>query len=86
MWRNFIEKIEANGAGTDINDEDYEFLSSVVLNGRQIKNAARTALSLAENANEKLSLEAIKSVLGIVQAFEDDFKNREVSALGNRVR
>ena len=49
-------------------------MGSVPLNGRQIKNAARTALSLADNMGEKLSLESVKSVLGIVEAFERDFK------------
>ncbi|KAF3936827.1 hypothetical protein ABW19_dt0204426 [Dactylella cylindrospora] len=74
VWRNFIKKIEDGGTTTEIKESDYEFLSSVTLNGRQIKNAARTALSLAENMGGKLSVESVKSVLGIVEAFERDFK------------
>ncbi|KAF3922056.1 hypothetical protein ABW20_dc0107587 [Dactylellina cionopaga] len=74
VWRNFITKIEASGNTTAIKETDYDFLGSVVLNGRQIKNAARTALSLAENMGEKLSVESVKAVLGIVEAFERDFK------------
>ncbi|KAK6536843.1 hypothetical protein TWF281_001053 [Arthrobotrys megalospora] len=74
VWRNFIQKIEASGNTTAIKEADYDFLGSVPLNGRQIKNAARTALSLAENMGEKLSVESVKSVLGIVEAFERDFQ------------
>jgi len=83
VWRNFIKKIQDSGNTTNIKEDDYEFLSSVTLNGRQIKNAARTALSLAENMGEKLSIESVKSVLGIVEAFERDFKElkREKASL-----
>ncbi|KAF3929140.1 hypothetical protein AA313_de0200101 [Arthrobotrys entomopaga] len=74
VWRNFIKKIEDSGNTIAIKDSDYDFLGSVPLNGRQIKNAARTALSLAENMGEKMSVSTIKSVLGIVEAFERDFQ------------
>ncbi|EPS36366.1 hypothetical protein H072_10103 [Dactylellina haptotyla CBS 200.50] len=74
VWRNFIKKIEDSGNVTAIKESDYDFLGSVPLNGRQIKNAARTALSLAENMGDKLSIDSVKSVLGIVEAFERDFK------------
>ncbi|KAK6544314.1 hypothetical protein TWF694_001014 [Orbilia ellipsospora] len=74
VWRNFIQKIEDAGNTVAIKESDYDFLGSVPLNGRQIKNAARTALSLAENMGEKMNLSTIKSVLGIVEAFERDFQ------------
>ncbi|KAJ6261037.1 hypothetical protein Dda_3702 [Drechslerella dactyloides] len=74
VWRNFIQKIEDGGNTTAIREVDYEFLGSVPLNGRQIKNAARTAFSLAENMGQTLTVDIIKSVLGIVEAFEKDFK------------
>jgi len=44
------------------------------LNGRQIKNAARTALSLSENKGEVMHLKHLKTVLDVVEAFENDFK------------
>jgi len=80
VWRNFVSKIE-NGPQaikTNINESDYEFLASVDLNGRQIKNAARTALSLADNEGKKLDVQYVKGVLGVVEAFERDFKQLRV--------
>jgi hypothetical protein len=75
-----VKKIEDGGTATGIKEDDYAFLKSVNLNGRQIKNAARTALSLAENTGEKLSVESVKAVLGIVEAFDRDFKELRKNA------
>jgi len=80
VWRNFVRKIE-NGpqvVKTNITESDYAFLSSVDLNGRQIKNAARTALSLADNEGKKLDIQYVKNVLGVVEAFERDFKGLKI--------
>lgn len=56
-----------------MHESDYLFLRKIHLNGRQIKNAARTALSLAENEGKKLNVGYVKSVLGVVEQFEKDF-------------
>lgn len=80
VWRNFIHKIEKGpqAVETNISELDYTFLANVDLNGRQIKNAARTALSLADNEGKKLDVQYVKNVLGVVEAFEKDFKELKV--------
>lgn len=72
VWKNFIAKIEGSGTETAVVDEDYETLAPMVLNGRQIKNATRTALGIADRRGEKLAIKHLKLVLGVVDAFEKD--------------
>ncbi|EWC46772.1 hypothetical protein DRE_04017 [Drechslerella stenobrocha 248] len=79
VWRNFIKKIEDDGHATAIRDVDYQFLGTVPMNGRQIKNAARTAFSLAENVGQTLTVDMIKNVMGIVEAFEKDFHDSKAT-------
>ncbi|KAF3934426.1 hypothetical protein ABW19_dt0209334 [Dactylella cylindrospora] len=74
VWKNFIAKIEGSGTETTIVEEDFKELEPIELNGRQIKNATRTALSIAARRGEKLGLEHLKIVLGVVDAFERDFR------------
>lgn len=49
-------------------------LQEYVLNGRQIKNAVKTAKSLAEFSAEKICLETMETVLDIQRDFERDFQ------------
>ncbi|KAK6342032.1 hypothetical protein TWF730_001513 [Orbilia blumenaviensis] len=72
VWKNFVHKIENSGTKTEMKDEDYEALMVLELNGRQIKNATRTALGIADRRGEKLCLRHLKLVLGVVDAFEKD--------------
>ncbi|KAK5037311.1 hypothetical protein LTR16_011933 [Cryomyces antarcticus] len=55
-------------------DSDYDTLARHSMNGRQIKNAVRTAQALAVNESTKLSMEHIKRVLDVAQSFDRDLK------------
>ncbi|KAF3911588.1 hypothetical protein ABW21_db0208481 [Orbilia brochopaga] len=72
VWRNFIAKIESSGTKTAVVEGDYDELKPLLLNGRQIKNATRTALGIADRRGETLALKHLKLVLGVVDAFEKD--------------
>jgi len=58
-----------------ISKSELEWLSKRNLNGRQIKNAVRTAHSLATNHKEKLSIKHLKTVLAVTEGFENDLKD-----------
>ncbi|KAH7052147.1 hypothetical protein B0J12DRAFT_710342 [Macrophomina phaseolina] len=76
IWRMFLRKVrEMEGAEMmEFREEDYNTLARKELNGRQIKNAVRTAQALAVNMNQKLSMEHIKRVLVVAEGFERDLK------------
>ncbi|KAN0096051.1 hypothetical protein V8E51_014856 [Hyaloscypha variabilis] len=76
VFKMFIERVRVlEGVDTMPFDEnDYNTLARNNLNGRQIKNTIRTAQALAVNNNEPLSMEHIKRVLDVSNAFDRDLK------------
>ncbi|PMD15406.1 hypothetical protein NA56DRAFT_346801 [Hyaloscypha hepaticicola] len=76
VFKMFIERVRVlEGVATMPFDEnDYNTLARHNLNGRQIKNTIRTAQALAVNNNEPLSMEHIKRVLDVSNAFDRDLK------------
>ncbi|TKA70806.1 hypothetical protein B0A49_06344 [Cryomyces minteri] len=76
VWKLFLEKVRAmEGVDTiPFKDSDYDTLARHSMNGRQIKNAVRTAQALAVNESTKLSMEHIKRVLDVAQSFDRDLK------------
>ncbi|KAF2136099.1 uncharacterized protein K452DRAFT_238072 [Aplosporella prunicola CBS 121167] len=76
IWRMFLRKVhEMDGTATvDFKPSDYDTLARNPLNGRQIKNAVRTAQALAIHQGEKLSMTHIKAVLDVAEDFERDLK------------
>lgn len=76
VWTEFIEKVRVM-QGIEVmpfSDSDYDYLARRRLNGRQIKNAVRTAQALALHEESKLSMEHIKRVLEVAESFEQDLK------------
>jgi hypothetical protein len=72
VWSNFLAKL---GPGrTDLSEADYDALEGYDLNGRQIKNAVKTAKSLADSLGGKVTKETLESVLDIQRDFQRDFK------------
>lgn len=59
---------------TAFTEQDYDILARKVLNGRQIKNIARTAQALALSEGKRTSLEHVRRVLEVQEAFEQDLK------------
>ncbi|KAF2207020.1 hypothetical protein CERZMDRAFT_115477 [Cercospora zeae-maydis SCOH1-5] len=86
IWKNFIERVRKQGelneqketkdvVGVDkFSEEDFVTLSRHRLNGRQIKNMARTAQALAINEGQKLTMGHIKRVLDVAETFDRDLK------------
>lgn len=76
IWRMFLRKVrEMDGAEmVEFQEDDYNTLARKDLNGRQIKNAVRTAQALAVNMQQKLSMEHIKRVLDVAEGFERDLR------------
>ncbi|CUS10315.1 unnamed protein product [Tuber aestivum] len=80
IWNTFLGMVAREESGSNcelrdvVNDEELEGLARHQLNGRQIKNAVRTAQALALNKNEGLSMEHLKLVLAVTEGFEHDLK------------
>ena len=76
VWKMFLDKVrEKDGLETvEFSEEDLRGLSKHNLNGRQIKNAVRTAQALAVNEKSRLGMEHIKRVLDVAETFEKDLK------------
>lgn len=76
IWKTFIEKVRVveNVEVMPFSEKDYDALARNNLNGRQIKNAVRTAQSLAISEKERFSLEHIKRVLEVAEDFDHDLR------------
>ncbi|KAK6579688.1 hypothetical protein PZA11_007924 [Diplocarpon coronariae] len=76
VFKAFVERVRLlEGTETmPFTEEDYNSLARHSLNGRQIKNTIRTAQALAVNNKEPLSMEHIKRVLDVSNAFDRDLK------------
>lgn len=71
----FIKRVQDLSKTQDFTDADLDRLARrASLNGRQIKNAVRSAQALALNENVPLSMMHIEKVLGVAEAFERDLK------------
>lgn len=76
IWAMFLARVKTQGIAMDaFKETEIDRLASRhVLNGRQIKNAVRTAQALAVNEGNSLSLKHIADVLEVAAAFERDLK------------
>ncbi|KAK1814971.1 hypothetical protein LTR12_010669 [Friedmanniomyces endolithicus] len=77
VWELFLEtvrKTDSAAAVAEFTDHDLDALSRRQLNGRQIKNAVRTAQALALREDTKLGLEHVKKVLDVSEEFDRDLK------------
>ena len=73
IWRAFLNK--AGVKQEELREAEWEQLGTKRINGRQIKNAVRTALALATNRGSKLTFGVLNEVLEVMEQFELDFKN-----------
>ncbi|KAH9826097.1 ATPase family associated with various cellular activities (AAA) [Teratosphaeria destructans] len=76
VWKMFFETVKKGDAESiaDFSDRDLDILSRHQLNGRQIKNAVRTAQALALKEAKILDMEHVKKVLEVSESFERDLK------------
>jgi len=73
VWNAFISKI---GASASITPEQISILAKRDINGRQIKNAARTAQSLAAGKGEQVTFEYLNQTLDVMEEFQAEFRKR----------
>ncbi|KDQ08103.1 hypothetical protein BOTBODRAFT_139298 [Botryobasidium botryosum FD-172 SS1] len=71
IWKAFLERARI---ADQVTKEDLARLASRDINGRQIKNAVRTAQALAINKKQPLSYEHFVTVLDVMDQFQRDFK------------
>ncbi|TFK33149.1 P-loop containing nucleoside triphosphate hydrolase protein [Crucibulum laeve] len=74
VWAAFIAKI---GASANVTPEEISLLAEKQVNGRQIKNAARTAHSLAVGRGEELRFEHLMQTLDAMEEFTKEFEKRD---------
>ncbi|EJD48209.1 P-loop containing nucleoside triphosphate hydrolase protein [Auricularia subglabra TFB-10046 SS5] len=76
VWRAFIAKL----VNVDpLSDSEEDSLVERQFNGRQIKNAVRTASTLAASRGEKVSYAILCDVVDIMEQFEADFSELKES-------
>ena len=61
IWMNFIERVPEKDRS--LSDSDLDTLAGIALNGRQIKNAMKTAQILATKLREPLRIRHVDAVL-----------------------
>lgn len=72
LWRIFLHKASPGSSLEWLDSDSLERLANEDLNGRQIKNIARTAYALAVSENTALNFTHIEIALSAVQAFKSD--------------
>ncbi|KAK7024650.1 hypothetical protein VNI00_016154 [Paramarasmius palmivorus] len=76
IWEAFIRKL---GALDVITPQQIKMLAERNINGRQIKNASKTAQSLAIGKGERLSFTHLKETLDAMEEFTKGFENMKMS-------
>ncbi|KAL8837625.1 MAG: hypothetical protein Q9176_005542 [Flavoplaca citrina] len=72
LWRIFLHKASPGFSLEWLDPESLERLANEDLNGRQIKNIARTAYALAVSEHTALNFTHVEIALSAVQAFKSD--------------
>jgi SpoVK/Ycf46/Vps4 family AAA+-type ATPase len=76
VWTAFLNKAGIKiGAEGSISEEELQKLTERDINGRQVKNATRTANSLAVSRGETLRYHHIVEVLDVMDEFTNEFKS-----------
>ncbi|KKK27325.1 hypothetical protein ARAM_000455 [Aspergillus rambellii] len=75
LWRLFLKRTSSYSEADWTEETTLASFAQVDPNGRQIKNAVRTAHSLALSDGKKLSAEEVQVVLDTIVEFEEDFSN-----------
>ena len=72
LWRMFLRKASPGSSLEWLNSELLERITNEDLNGRQIKNIARTAATLAAAEKSAIRFAHIETALKAMQAFDSD--------------
>lgn len=76
VWAAFLGRMSATGAEGGVTEAQIRDLAKRNINGRQIKNAARTAHSLALGKGEKLGYDHLRLTLDAMDEFNRDFEQK----------
>ncbi|KAG8802746.1 hypothetical protein FRC16_008769 [Serendipita sp. 398] len=71
IWKAFLTKVEAVD---NLTADELSLLVARKINGRQIKNAVKTAQALALNQRKSLGFAHLNQVLSVMEQFESDLK------------
>ncbi|KAH8725628.1 hypothetical protein GQ44DRAFT_615546 [Phaeosphaeriaceae sp. PMI808] len=78
IWQHHVGKVvkmaEKTGKIKLFSEADFDELSKKTMNGRQIKNTVKTSQSIALAEKAVFSMEHVKRVLEVAEAFEDDMR------------
>ncbi|KAF1912865.1 hypothetical protein BDU57DRAFT_521434 [Ampelomyces quisqualis] len=78
IWQHHVGKVEGmagnSGSTKHFTETDFDELSKRNMNGRQIKNTVKTSQSIALAEKSPFSMEHVKRVLEVAEAFEDDMR------------
>ena len=75
VWRAFLQRVGVEVGGSEFSEDMLEKLAERNINGRQIKNATKTATSLAVSRKEKLGFKHLIQTLDAMEAFTADFES-----------
>ncbi|RDW91850.1 hypothetical protein BP5796_01244 [Coleophoma crateriformis] len=76
LWKLFLDRTSQQNVES-WPEEVLESLSKVELNGRQIKNAVRTAITLAKSEETLITESHLETVLETLKDFEDELKGAD---------
>ncbi len=79
VWRAFLAKAGVTVGQSAIDDRQFEQLAERNINGRQIKNATRTAKSLAASHDEPLNYRHLVETLDAMDEFTNEFRAMSVA-------
>lgn len=74
VWQAFLQKVDVEIGGAQLTNEQLDKLGERSINGRQIKNATRTANSLAVSRKEALGYVHLVETLDVMEEFTAEFK------------
>lgn len=72
IWKAFLTKV---GVAEGVTEKEWDSLAEKKVNGRQIKNAVRTAQALAASTDSSLGFTHVSQVLSVMAQFEEDMKS-----------
>ena len=77
VWRAFLAKVgvEVGAPAAGVTEDELQRLAERDINGRQIKNATRTANSLAVSRSEKLAFGHLMETLAAMDEFTAEFRD-----------
>lgn len=82
VWKAFLLRAGVTiGHNADVTEDQLDKLTDKDINGRQVKNAVKTASSLAVSRGEKLGYKHFSEVLNVMEQFRTEFETMRNSGM-----